>query len=214
MRLFFVANQLSMQKIYLTYLLMLFTVAASAQINKDKILLGGNIGLTSNKTIINGVETDGNSLVISSSIGKFYKANRAAGIYLSYQHAGGSQNAKTNGYASGLFMRQYKSLGKQFYFFSEELLTVGFVRSGTNPFGGYSKTLYVNAAFIPGFSYQATSKMQIELNINNLLTVGYTRNRYRSSSAAPENTATSGYITSNIDPTQLRNLVVGFKFIL
>jgi hypothetical protein len=61
-----------------------------------------------------------------------YNNNRAVGFSLSYNHLDYSLNdQKTNGYGAGVFLRQYKPLGKSFYLFAQEALNFNYNKGGS-----------------------------------------------------------------------------------
>ena len=101
----------------LTIAVLLIASTSHAQINKGVNALGGNLSFGTS-SIKNGNNSFTNtSLLISPSFMTAYKNNRAVGFNLSYQYSkSNNANQETNGYGAGVFLRQYKPLGKVFMY--------------------------------------------------------------------------------------------------
>src|ERR1043165_4021963 len=100
-----------MKKILVFSLLfILFTSASYSQINKGSVLLGGNIGFSTNKTKDTSLEN--NSVSILPVIGIAIKQNLIVGINFSYAHNKNnlyvtSSQVEGESYGAGIFLRKY-----------------------------------------------------------------------------------------------------------
>ena len=191
-------------------------VASNAQINKGSTALGGNINFSTNTSKSdNGFKITTTSFLISPSLMTVYNNNQAVGFSLSYNHLNynlGDQ--KTNGYGAGIFLRQYKPLGKSFYLFAQESLDFNYSKGGsfTDSLSSVeNKTYGVNFTVNPGLAYDLSKKFQLELLFfNDLLSVDYSHNdlvQLNSSTIKSDNFN----ISANLNASQLTALNIGAK---
>jgi hypothetical protein len=202
------------------YLLLFFfaiTFYSQAQVSKGTILLGGNVGFSSQKTndpLSNPPEYKTTYVSLNPSIGKAIKDNLVAGIDLTYAYSKTSQtnsgvtaDNKTNSFGLGVFLREYTPLGKGFSVFTQERLGGSYSKTTTNGTEN-SKATGVALTFYPGIAYNISKRVQVETGFTNLVSISY------SHSSSP-----SGYKYDNISAgtslsNALDNFVVGCRFLL
>jgi hypothetical protein len=164
----------------LIIVLLISIISKAQQIQEGNILLGGIIGFNNTTRESTGVEEQRNtSINFSPSVGKFYRANRVAGINLNYSHVTtNDESLKGNDYGLGFFLRQYLPVGKSFYVFAEENVfgqtgkSTQYLNSRTTRIETKGKGVSLN--LYPGVAYAITRKFQAELSLTNLLSLGYT----------------------------------------
>ena|SRR5215212_3840821 len=185
-----------MRNCTLLILLVLLTTCLSAQ-EKGQTLVGGSLGFNKTKSVNTESETKTTNIYLSPSIGKFYRKNRLAGVNLYYQHSS-HNDKKLNGdhYGLGFFLRQYQPLGKSFYLFAEEGINGTAGRYSTT----YSSNIYnkvkeqyANMYFFPGIAYGINKKLQLEIGMPELLTLGYSHQ-----SSVSDNPSIGKYSQSNL----------------
>jgi hypothetical protein len=198
-------------------------ISASAQISKGATFLGGNVGFNTNTTKPNtGAETKQTSLSISPSVGFAYKENRVWGVMAAYYYnkTKSDFNQDNQTYALGVFLRQYKPLGKGFYLFAEEAASGSYTKGKTEYTNSIdSKGFNINLGISPGFAYDVSKKFQLELTLNNLLYASYghskVENTYPASpannSVTKSNNFTIGSNLSNL--ANVNYLTVGARFV-
>ena len=191
-------------------------VISDAQINKGNTALGGNLSFsTSTSKNDGGFKETNTNLLLSPSLMLIYNNNRAVGFSLSYNHFKYSfADQKTNGYGAGVFLRQYKPLGKGFYIFAQEALNFNYSKGGsvTDSLTAVNNKIY-EAGFTvnPGLAYDLSKKFQLELLFfNNLLSIDYSHHdltQLNSSTIKSDNFS----IGANLDGSQLTTLNIGAK---
>jgi hypothetical protein len=164
------------------FLLILFTSALRAQINKGSVLLGGNVGFSTNEATDTSLKN--NSVSLSPVIGTAVKQNLIVGISFSYGHGKNNLTApsvqsENESYGAGIFARKYVPLGKGFYLFGEMGLnylsfsdTYTYISQKTE-----FKVQTININLYPGLSYAVSKKLQLEVGLPQLITLGYSKNR-------------------------------------
>src|SRR6185369_8181055 len=173
-----------MSKLYTIVTVLFLSASLNAQIKKQSILLGGQLSYYSDQNRTDNLHQEAQSGTIGVSVGKAYKDNYIIGINLNYSplkqtnflSGNDTVTTKFNGFQIGAFLRQYKMLGKDFYFFGQ--LDGAFISA--NQKDDYRTLGDVNAtqrggfiSLTPGISYQVFKKMQLELTIPNILSVQY-----------------------------------------
>ena len=203
------------------YLLLLFfaiTFYSQAQVSKGTILLGGNVGFSSQKTENPPGSTPDESkntyISLSPSIGKAIKDNLVAGINLNYAYSkttettsGVKSDQKTNSYGLGVFLREYIPLGKGFSVFTQETLG-GFYSKTTSDGLQLSTATSVALGFYPGIAYNITKQVQLETGFTDLFSIGY------SHSTNTGGSKTNGFSAGANLSNGLENFVVGCRLLL
>ncbi|MEO7121345.1 MAG: hypothetical protein ABIY62_09620 [Ginsengibacter sp.] len=210
-------------KILLSVALFFITLATHAQINKGEVLLGGSIRYSDSKNI-QVANSKYESLYTNVQIGKVLKENSVAGIILSYDYSKGySPYTRINEYGAGVFYRKYKSLLKNIYLFGEgdaeyfySKNISGYFVSGQDGQRYITQSISIN--FTPGIAYSVCKKIQMELLMQNLLTISYahTNSDYTSSTAPslPTIKGNNFQVNANLNSNLLYNFGIGFKFLL
>lgn len=196
-------------------------ISVSAQISKGSAYVGGliNINNTSNQ-----YDTDPkvkqNSFLISPSIGFAYAENSMWGINLNYGHSKTENtglNYDLNTYGLGVYLRQYKPMGKGFYFFAQEALNGNYTKGTRELTNLYDvKELDITLGISPGFAYDVSKKFQLEILLNNLFFADYSQSRTKTqSTATPIVTKTNEFgIGSNLSSiAQVGSVSIGARFV-
>jgi len=193
--------------------ILLIATTSHAQINKGITALGGNLsfGTASVKTD-NGFKQTSTFLTISPSFITAYKDNRAVGFNLSYQYTKNtSASSKFNGYGAGIFLRQYKPLGKSFYVFAQEALNFQYAKNSPDTIN-YINSKSINVMFTAnlGIAYDLSKKIQLELLLfNNLISAEYSHLKSTTISGIVK--SDNFNIGANLDGSQLTSLNIGAK---
>ena len=209
-------------KILLSFaILVCAAMTAHAQINKGRYLLGGSIGVSSS-VIHQSTEMKNEGLGTNIQFGKVIKDNTVAGIIRSYGYNSGPQY-KMNQFGAGVFYRKYKPLSKDFYFFWEADALYNYSKStqGNFQIGDNAQRQISNGgslSFIPGISYAICKRMQIELVMQNLVSLSYgvEKNEATNTGTSTISSAkTNNFSASiNLNSGLLSNFGIGFKFFL
>ena len=164
--------------------LMILTVCSvDAQIKKGATLLGGQLGFSSTTTDYSstpGPSTKNSSFSISPAFGKAVQENLVIGADIDFEYNKfNNQNIdehKSTVYGIGVFVRQYKELGKGFYLFGQARLGGNYVRfeqATPQVPSSIQKNYNVQLSFYPGVAYSATRKLQLEAGLNNMVAIQY-----------------------------------------
>lgn len=198
----------------------------SAQIKKQSILLGGQLFYYSDKFDINNFSQKAKYANLGISLGKAYKENSVVGITINYSPSrqtnlltgSDTANTKYTRLDAGVFLRQYKKLASDFYFFGQ--VDAAFVKGDEKD--NYSTSGDVTAtqrgAFIsltPGISYRVFGKMYLELTVPNILSTQYLRTKVESqnSQIKPSKTEQILFYSNLNTSSNLGWLGVGFRFV-
>lgn len=201
--------------------------AVNAQITKGSKLIGGNLSLGNGK-----VESEAqphknttSSFYIFPSFGVAVKDNLIAGVKLGYGNSTNNYSdnqveskEKSNNYTVGIFVRQYKQLGKSdFYLFGD---------AGAN----YSKRKQTNVtttqenikrnedqysiSITPGISYAVNKRLHLELSMADLFRAGFS-NFKETTSSLPGIRYNSRNTFASINASNITNsLSFGLRFLL
>ncbi len=212
------------QKIALVALLFVFSVLnSSAQIAKGSILLGGSVGFSSSDSNSN-IQSNKNG-GFNVSIGKAYKENTIYAFNLSYNLNStdypingtiiGTGNSKNTNFSIGGFLRQYHSLSKDLYFFTDAGGNIPFYnQTTTNTYPNSTdittaKQIGIQLYLTPGISYNLFKKLQLELSLPNFLSASYLHKSFDGQPYS-ENLL---IFYSSIGGSALSNLGVGFHLV-
>jgi len=110
-----------------SFLFALFASALHSQINEGSVLLGGNVGFSTNEAKDTSLKN--NSVSISPVAGIAVKQNLVVGISFSYGHNKNNLNApgaqvEGESFGVGIFARKYITLGKGFYLLAKLALII------------------------------------------------------------------------------------------
>lgn len=206
-----------MKKITLALFSMLFIFcAAQAQINKGSVLVGGSVGVISEKS-----DAQKNTQVnISPSLGVALRQNLIGGVFLNY---GSVKNngaiyspSRQHSYGGGVFLRKYNPLGRGFYFFWEPRIGYYYAYS-KSPINGpistdfdITKTNSVYLGLGAGVSYAISKKFQLELSLPQVVNASYgTLKETSAGNVLPERHT----FQANVYASPVQDLQVGFRFL-
>ncbi len=176
-----------MQKnIYTLLVCMTAALAASAQIGKGTILLGGDINLNNYSQPIQAAsqfKVTNSSFFFTPSFGKAIKDNRLVlGIDLNIQRQESKDNdtanfndSKTETYGGGIFLQEYKSLGRGFYIFTTEAFNGSYIVAHNNGLST-SKGYALSLGLTPGISYAVCPHVMVNPGLQNLFHISYSHN--------------------------------------
>ena len=201
-----------------------FSITSSAQIAKGSILLGGDLGFSTQKTT-NSQNADftQSGFTISPSYGKAIRENLFLGGFASYNY-GKNENSfspglqKTNGWGLGMFIRKYHKLGNgAFSFFAQGSAGYAYYKN-YNFYGPDNSTtekrnsVYVN--IYPGINYKINKRLQLETGFNNLVSLGYYHSINEMSGIGGVSKTISNGFNLNTSINNLSNLYAGFRVLI
>lgn len=195
---------------------------AEAQIKKGAVLLGGDIGLSFQKTKntqTNGAvnDTKASYVYVSPVFGKAIKDNLILGVdadFIYNQNNASSPIQKQYTYGLDVFVRKYTTLGKGFYLFVQ-----------TSAGGFYTTEQAINGAEIstkrygavinvyPGVSYALTRKLQLETGFNNLANLSFNHSK-ETNNGNGGSTSVSNSISLSSSLSSLSGFVLGLRVLL
>ncbi len=215
-----------MKKIFLPVLFFCSYYFSNAQIKKGALLVGGQLSVqnSSSSNSNNSFKSKYNGAGLTASIGKVVKDNQVFGGYAGFGSNTSEESnnstitaeSKSTSYSAGIFYRHYTTLAKRFYFFGE--VNAGFnVYKQTQKNTGSNNTTTtesngINIGVTPGLSYQVYKKLQLELLVPSLASLGYSNSK---STFQNNTTKTSSFgFNTNLSGSLFNNLGLGFRFIL
>ncbi|HEY8734447.1 MAG TPA: hypothetical protein VIL90_07785 [Puia sp.] len=215
-----------MSRALLTALIVFSFFAADAQFNKGDVLIGGNLFYSSNKqTPFNDPNFQkSNNGYYNLSIGKSVSENKVFGVNLfyqsyarDYQSGYGIITDKMDNYGIGIFFRQYKNLGKEFYIFGE--LAGGYSGSTSSSVDSTGKKISTGTGYggsisiTPGIAYKISKHFMLEITIPQIFSAAYSSSKTKSGSATIQSGDSFG-INTNISSNPLTSLGIGFRLII
>ena len=210
---------------------------ANAQIKKGTVLLGGQIASGSFKRensnsnsfpqpIPTNRKEVSRSFTIGISAGKTIKENTVIGFIFNTGNDKQTVNysptefftQKSSYNETGLFLRKYKKLAKEFYIYGQGNALVNFGKSSssfTNPTNNSSSTQTGGTiSFAPGIAYAFSKKLHLELSMQSLLTVQYFNSKINYTNPLISSSKTSGYnFNTSLSSGALSNISIGFRFL-
>lgn len=199
------------------------TFLCHAQITKGSVLLGGGISAGRGTSESGTVEGKFRSVGFYPTFGVAVKDNAVAGLRLSYYYAKSSQSnpdlsQKSNGYSAGLFYRKYLPLSKAFYLFGEgaAYYASSETRNDYSPFGSDSRQTQrvIGVSFYPGVAYVVSKRFHLEVGLNNLLSLDYSRSTNENLSPGQSTISKNSGINFSTNLSTAAPLTVGFRFVL
>ena len=211
------------KNVLLLLVLASFSLAATAQIKKGSLFLGGDIGGSTRTAKTDGTSLGKeNSLRISPVFGKAVRENLFVGIdgtlsLYKNEISNSPNDYKQQQYGGGVFIRKYKPLGKSdFFLFLQCRLGYQYQKlvSINNPPTAFStKTNTVSLSAYPGISYAVSKKLHIETGFNGLVNLSYyneTNNQGNSGSGIVKSNGVS--LHSSLE--NLSSIYIGFRLLL
>lgn len=207
----------------LTLTFLLGSIAANAQFNTGRYLLGGDLNFRNEKTDKDVLKNE--SFNTSIKLGKVIKENTIVGISVSYGNTKyeylTNPRQEYQQYGAGVFYRKYKPLSKSFHLFGEGSLNYSHSTSKQKDSQGNKTKSTGNGASIglmPGLSYSLTNRIQVELIMPSLFGIGYSHEKSEytyTNGANPQSTKRNAFsFNTNLDGNLLSNFGLGFKFVL
>ncbi len=200
---------------------------ATAQIKKGAVLLGGQIAFSDaeSENTNNQQQTQkNNNALFRISVGKAIKENTVVGINAGY---GSSKNEIFNNntlnfssdfkqYSVGIFYRQYKKIGGNFYFFGEGGADYIGSTQKDNSFPVNNpvtrKGSGVQLSLTPGISYQVLKKLQLEILIPEIAALQYNTLKTTSQNSTSKQNQFS--FNTSLSSSPLNSLGIGFRLVL
>jgi hypothetical protein len=205
--------------------LLFFSFTLSAQINKGSLLLGGDIGFSTQKTTSNRAKTSTqNGFTISPSFGKAIKTNTFFGGFVlirSYREKNDPTNYyfdhKINGWGAGIYLRKYYPLGKSpFSVYIQGTFDYDYNKEYGNggPYNVFTtKTNSLNLYCNPGISFKISKKLQLETGMDQLLSLSYFHQQYDFLGTDVLHNTTNGF-SLNSSISNLSGLYLGFRLLI
>lgn len=217
-----------MTKFYLLAVFCFLSLTTIAQINKNSILLGGDFSYSRNNSQVLDNESKMSNGFLGISIGKAFRQNSVIGISVSaaptlqsnYIYGNDTFQIKNNYYSAGLFYRQYKQLGKDFYVFGNANASYRINHEKTDHQSANKdqerRSKGTTIGVSPGLSYQLFKKLQVELTIPALINISYFSTKYEDQQFSGNIIKEKNFsISSNLSGNSiLGNLGLGFRFLL
>jgi hypothetical protein len=214
------------KKFTIFFILIFISLSISAQISKNSILLGGELGYR-NSTIKYTSQPNQkyNQTILNISVGKAFSENSIYGFNLSYSpgsqsYFNGSEfdNSKVNNYGAGVFFRRYSKLAKDLYFFTEIGISYNYGKQkdvdtlNANIISVNQST--VQLYLTPGISYKIFKKFYFEIVIPDIFSLEYLQNKTISQGLTFNQHSFSIFSSVSSQSQYLEFLEVGFTLIL
>ncbi len=185
----------------------LTALQGNAQTDKGAVQLGGTVSISNFKRNGAGQSDPGyklTSLLLSPSIGTFYKANKLAGLFLTYSYQQNKMQFPyvTRDYGGGIFFRQYKPALQKLFVFLDERGGLSYFNGDENATANHG--YYVEASLQGGMAYDMAKRIQLELLLNNVLAASYSHSDNSEAYA----------LTTGLERNFLNNVMLGFRFYL
>jgi hypothetical protein len=227
-----------MKKIYLLVTFFMAVLISQAQIKKGGILLGGNVGFSTQSGSpgdpATSYTTTATSFFLNPSYGKAVRDNLLIGFDLSYSgsknysdqnlvNPGQTFTGRIHDYGAGFFVRRYKNLGSGFSLFLQGRLGVFYQKqtdentnsTATDP-DVNSKEYIVNLGFYPGISYAVSRRVQLETGFQNLIYAQYSHQRetFQEQGSVPSDFKQNNFSLGTSLSNSLSGFVVGVRILL
>lgn len=202
--------------------IILLSIISHAQIKKGTVLLGGSVGFSKNENGNDGNENKSKTFSVFPSVGLAIKDNWVIGLSggysgTNYEPATPTSEYESDGYSSGIFIRHYKPLGKNFYLYGNAGINYNKSKSRESQIPNYHRTTVTNGvslAITPGLTYAVSKHFHLEASLNNLLSLSYNKSseeRYSSGSIYNSKSKSFDYGTNF---SAAAPLTIGFRFVL
>ncbi|MDR2271614.1 MAG: porin family protein [Sphingobacterium sp.] len=174
------------------------TIAANAQTEKGKIMVGGQVGFQTSK--VKDTDFKNNSFSINPTVGYFVSDNWAVGTGVGYDWSKNETNkdnsTKRDAFQVSPFVRKYSANGP-LRFFAQLSVPMSWGKTTTEETSVKSESKFENygVELAPGMAYFPTSKIGIELKVRGLY---YNHNNNKT---ADRSTNTFGLDANSLAPT-------------
>ena len=209
---------------------LLICALAQAQIKQGDIVLGGNLGYTSQSwstqySTGSPSSTKNQTLTIAPSIGSVIKDNLVLGFDLAYSHSktdgNPGESTSGNGFTGGIFLRKYRSLGNGFYLFGQARLTGNYMHTTQDNPGGSQITSDVTNQYgfglqlFPGIAYALNSKWQLEMGLTNFFVINYTHSEQTQTYTNQQDWHNTGeYFSAQSSLTGATTFTIGLRYFI
>jgi hypothetical protein len=191
-------------------------ITAGAQIDKGSVLLGGEIGFTSNKA--ENTARENNSTSLNPAFGVAVQKNTVVGatlIYNSYKDNFTISNPEMKGhtYGGSVFVRRYLAIGKQFFFFGEaDVFSEGILSTSELSFQKEEAKSWETGVYLyPGISFAVSKRFQIETGFPQLVGFSFSKTKNFSNDVLVETDHSVGLFAA---ASAFSNISVGFRVFL
>ena len=212
-----------MRSFILSSFILFFTIVGKAQVNKGAFLIGGDLGISSEKRNSSDPQNDADSkaIIVLPALGKAIKQNLIIGVYGLYSFSEYNHSINENDYelqkiGAGLFGRKYKRIGKtDFAVFFQGKTGVEFEERITG-IGTLNKenlnTFRIVTDITPGISYGISKKLQLEMGLSSLLYFYYYHGKGTRGTLGSETYTTDGfYLFANLE--NVGQFFLGFRLL-
>lgn len=147
------------------------TIAANAQTEQGKFIVGGQVGFETSK--VKDTDVKNNSFSINPTVGYFVSDNIAVGTGIGYSWAKAETNennsVKNDAFKVSPFVRSYSGNGP-FKFFAQLSVPMAWGKTTTETSNSSNEVKFESygAELAPGFAYFPTSKIGVELKVRGL----------------------------------------------
>jgi hypothetical protein len=175
------------RKLLFVCTLLLCSYLLHAQIGKGSLMIGGQLGYTSNNSRAQAPNEsfEGDTFGGSLSIGKAIKDRLFVGVELGSGLSNSEQymgyNSHNVYYGAGVFMRKYFDIGKRFFVFTQANSGVSFFdNEATSPMDFTEDEGYnLLVSFSPGLSYALNRKLHLETGFQSIISASYSRGKVK-----------------------------------
>ncbi len=209
----------------LTILSLIVSVFAHAQISKGSVLLGGNFsaGKSQYSSSANDNESSQRSFNFAPTLGWATKENTVWGFNLGFNHSKSKsihypEKQQGSGYSAGLFFRKYATLGKGFYLFGQA--NAGYNQwkqeeaHAASNYSRVSKSRSIGISAYPGITYAVGKRFHVEVGLNELVSLGYSKYDIKTSQSGTESTTKSSGFSISTSFSNSNPFNVGFRFLI
>lgn len=174
------------------------TIAAQAQTEQGKIIVGGQVGFQTSK--VKDTDFKNNSFSINPTVGYFISDNLAIGTGVGYNWSKDESvtdlSTKRDAFQVSPFVRKYSANGPLRFFAQLSVpMSWGKTTVETNNIKAESKFENYGVELAPGLAYFPTSKVGIELKVRGLYY------NYNNNKTADRSTNTFGLDVNSLAPT-------------
>lgn len=174
------------------------TIAANAQTEQGKIMVGGQVGFQTSK--VKDTDFKNNSFSINPTVGYFVSDNLAIGTGIGYNWSKNEEDktnsTKFDAFQVSPFVRKYSANGPVRFFAQLSVpMAWGTTTTEVNNVESKNKFESYGVELAPGLAYFPTSKIGIELKVRGLYY------NYNNNKTADRSTNTFGLDANSLAPT-------------
>lgn len=205
------------RKLLLSVSIILMTLMGNAQFKKGSVLLGGDVGFSTQKTTQGTTNSMSNNFSFSPTVGFATKTNLFQGIQLLFSSTNnkyGSNNInKSNAYGGAYFIRKYKSILGKFHGFLQASIGANYSKGEENGIINYDiNTFSTQFSLSPGINFSIAKNVYLETGFSNIASLSYQKSKRTSTSVTTSTTQSFGF-SSNLSAAG-NGLYFGFRIML